>query len=99
MSLLQYCFYFMFCFFMSNVQGDLKPTQGAGVEHGSQTFSSQGERKPAMYPPTLHQWSAEGSFQGINFLELLVMHMPTARPKFSSRESKHRYLQQAGVVI
>lgn len=48
-------------------------------------FFQPRERKPAVYPPTLHQWSAEGSFQAINFLELLVMHMPTARPKFSIR--------------
>ena len=83
----------------SNVRGDLKPTQEASVVHGPQTFSSQGERKPAVYPPTPHQWSAEGSFQGINFLELLAMHMPTARPKFSSRESKQVFAASGSVHI
>ena len=76
----------------SNVRADLKPTQGASVEHGPQIFSSQGERKPPVYPPTPRQWSTEGSFQGISFLELLATQMPSARPKVSSRESKPRCL-------
>lgn len=83
----------------SSVRADLKPTQGASVEHGPQIFSSQGERKPTVYPPTPRQWSTEGSFQGTSFLELLAVQMPSARPKVSGRESKHRCLQRAGVFI